>query len=317
MRPYSVTAEDFGVSLGVLPDEELSFEQEHRVFQGRSTGSTIIPSRAVLTVVNGAVAAMVTNPDGSVLQVKTDSESGELLALEVASPDAVCTPTPDGSAFEMAAPTHTDADWEAGPEIEIYAVGGDDPNTGNVPAGGQIISWGPQYDLSLADAMLLMVLDKEVVGSDTNANIAARTAEYLAIMTNAATIYEYELGIRLRVQEIVMIPDTSAFTAITEINQSDGTATTANDSLTAFGGWLSANRSQGSRDWSLAALWDDFQGSDTSSNTVGLAFLIQSVAHPGVAPMIGAHRGQSSPTRWDITSARATRLEATASWPVS
>ena len=294
MRPYKVTADDFDVSLGAVPSEESTFEQEHHVFQGRSTGSTLIPSRAVLTVVNGAVAAMVTNPDGSVLQVKTDGETGELLALEIDSVDAVCTPSADGSAFEMAAATHSEADWEAGPEVDIYAVGGDDPATGIVPEAGLTIPWGPQYDLSLADAMLLMVLDKEVVGSDSSSNIAARTAEFLAIMTNAATIYEYELGIRLRVQEIVMIPDTSAYTAVTEINQPDGTPTTANDSLTAFGGWLSSNRSQGSRDWSLAALWDDFRGSNTSSNTVGLAFLgTIGSSRQVAAPMIAELRGRS------------------------
>ena len=271
VRPYPVTAEEFQVSLGSSLDDESTFEHELRVYEGRSTGVSIVPSRAVLSVVNGAIAAMVSRPDGSVLQVKTDAKTGKFLALEIDSPDSVCTPSTNSGVFEMAAKSYSEEDWQDGPEIEIFSVGGDNPATGTVPEGGQQIPWGEKYDLSLADAMVLMVLDKEATGSAAPENLAARTAEYLTIFTEAATVYEYELGIRLRVQELVMIPDTSAFSEISPLTQEDGSPTRAGDSLTSFVAWLGNNRSHSNRGWTVAAIWDQFFGTDARPFVVGQA----------------------------------------------
>ncbi len=221
------------------------------------------------------LAALVTDPSsGELVQIKTDAISGDLLLAKVPVPRTECLPM-DGR-FAIQGPTLGPAAWTQSPETSVSAVAL--PSSGADPASGlrtlidDPLPLGEQYDLSLIDALVLFVCDKEVTGSDTVANLSSITSQRLAMVADTASIYEYQLGIRLLLQELILIPNTGSYTAVT------ATVDSATNSLDTFKSWLATHRLQPSYQWSMAALWDDF----SSGSTVGLA-TVGSVAEPSSA----------------------------------
>ena len=260
LRPRKVTTDDFSINIG----GDTPFAADFHTYDGRSIGTGFKPARIALAIVDDSVAAMVTEANGSTLQVRTDPQTGTLQTLAVAKPEYTCRPGVDENApFAMDAPVYTEEDWQMGPaaRLEPLAVSGDDPATGDLTRTLEFTPWGPRYDQSLKDAMLVIVLDKEAAGDTSSANIASKTSQYLAVHSNVATIYEYQLGIRMLLQEFIMIPNTGAYTAVS------GGTPTADGSLNSFENWMDANRPIGTYRWTTAALWDSF----SSGGTVGLA----------------------------------------------
>lgn len=260
LRPRKITADTFNVTIG----SDTPFPTAVRSYDGRSIGDGLSHARIALAVVNDSIAAIITENNGSVLQIRTDPESGTLQTLAIETPEYTCEPGDAGAAnFAMTAPVFSEADWEKSPPAVITpaAVAGDDPASGEFTRTVEITPWGQRYDNSLADAMLLIVLDKEAAGAPTTANIESKTSQYLALHSNVASIYEYQLGIRLLLQEFIFIPNTGSYTAVTA-----GTPSAAG-SLDTFETWIAANRPRATYRWTLAALWDNF----SSGGTVGLA----------------------------------------------
>jgi hypothetical protein len=260
LRQRKVTADNFAISIGA----DAKFRSMTRSYDGRSFGDGLAHARISLSVVNNSLAALVTESDGTTIQIRTDAISGELQTLTVTPNDHQCQdPKAGESAYAMEGPAFSEADWERGPraKFEPAAVGGDDPVSGELTRTAEITPWGPQYDNSLADVMLLIVLDKEAAGDTGTANIESKTSQYLALHTNVASIYEHQLGLRLLLQEFIMIPNTGAYTNVSTGSVSAGT------SLDAFEIWTAANRPRATYGWTVSALWDEF----SSGSTVGLA----------------------------------------------
>ncbi|MDG2123838.1 MAG: M12 family metallo-peptidase, partial [Verrucomicrobiales bacterium] len=253
VRPLAVTTPGFQITLGT--SSERSFSAPHHTYAGRSTGGPdpLNPSKLSLAIVGDAVAALVTGPGGNTIEIKTDPSTGQLLTRTHAPGESTCSPSP--TAADFVSTSLASSDWLLDPAAAIEpltaAVAGDDPATGELTKTDEPVPWGPRYDLSLVDALFLMVTDKEVTGSDAPGNLAAVAASRLAIATNTATIYEYQLGVRLLVQELVLLPDTPAYTAI---NSSQG----SDPSLVGVKAWLNTHRPRSTYAWDVAAAWDDF-----------------------------------------------------------
>lgn len=122
-----------------------------------------------------------------------------------------------------------------------------------------VIPFGPAYDASLRDLMLLFVLDRKTTGADTSSEaLTARTAEYINLAGVVAATYEEQLGLRLRLQEIILHPDADEFVD-------------PGQDLWAFLDWTEAHRPFSDYRWSHAARFGIV--SDTPGGIIGRAFL--------------------------------------------
>ena len=69
----------------------------------------------------------------------------------------------------------------------------------------------PRYEASLKVATVIVVLDKSATGLNSKNHLMEVTSQYLALMSNVASIYENQLGIRLLVQELILTPDSDDY----------------------------------------------------------------------------------------------------------
>ncbi len=279
-RPRTLLADTFQISLGVGSPSGSTFDpQIVRVYDARgitfapapagateeSAGVEIaqdtdaspaprLGSHATITVVDNALSAVIMDEDGSVTRLRTDETTGEFLTLREDADDVLGTCAHD---LEQGIATvssdrepATDADWQDGPRALVETAAADTPeiaNAGGVnPANGRLDKYldplplGRNYDLSLKDMLVLIVLDKDATGANTAPRLATVASEYLARMANVAAVHEHQLGIRLLVQELILTPNTAEFADIPP-------------SLSEFRDWVNVNRQRGTYLWNAAA----------------------------------------------------------------
>lgn len=116
----------------------------------------------------------------------------------------------------------------------------------------------PNYEATLKPARLLLVLDKEATGPDTEENLAMVTAEQLAIVEHIGANYERQLGIRLDLQELILTPDTDTFEDIPN-----------DDALNDFRDWVQTYRPIAEYGWTMASK----RGAGLTGKTLGRAFI--------------------------------------------
>ena len=219
VRPMRALADQFQVTLGVDFDQTLASEID--VFEGWaiSPESGLRNGRTTIAIVDGALGAVIRRDDGGLIELKTDPEAGNLLALRLDANSATghCSTDrlPGGTVASMTSDVRPFADdnWLA---AEIAPQWGGDPATGEITKYEQPIPNGPLYDLSLPEATVMVVLAKDATGSDSSTNLASLASTYLARMANVATIWENQLGIRLLVSELILTPDTPAYADVGE-----------------------------------------------------------------------------------------------------
>ena len=294
LQPKKAVADNFRVSLGAgsgAADGEFE-PQVLRVYGGRVlTNGGKLGGSAVVSVVDDAVAAVIVEEDGDVLNVKTDSETGELLTLREAGdePLGTCEHDVDAGIASVVAerPEATEEDWLAGPRAQIAAAattvanaGGVNPGTGRLDKYLEPLPLGRNYDLSLRDMLVLVVLDKDATGANTTSRFTTVTSEYLARMASVAGVHEHNLGVRLLVQELILTPDADEFDDVPA-------------SLGNFRSWIGSNRARGTYLWNAAAKFGD---TATDGGVIGVAYVRAlsggngvSVNRKGYGPALVAH----------------------------
>ncbi|MFT5107319.1 MAG: hypothetical protein ACI9UA_002952, partial [Pseudoalteromonas tetraodonis] len=228
LQPKQLLGDGFRIILGSGPEngsEGGEFEpQVVRVYGGRALGGDgRLAGRATVTVVDDAIAAVITDANGDITSLKTDPESGELLTLRELANELLGTcqhdpATGTASVIGVKEPA-TDEDWLAAPRAQIATAagakigngGGVNPGNGRLDKYLEPLPLGRNYDLSLRDLLVLVVLDKSATGANTTSRFTTVTSEYLARMASVAGIHEQNLGVRLLVQEIILTPNSDEF----------------------------------------------------------------------------------------------------------
>ncbi|MGI9240745.1 MAG: Ig-like domain-containing protein, partial [Verrucomicrobiales bacterium] len=253
-------ADKFQITLGADFDQRIAANPS--VFEGWavSPGARKWHGRATVALVGGTVGAVIRGDHGEMTELKTDPETGNILALrlDADSADGKCSidRMPGAAIASMVSevPPVADDDWLL---AEIAPQWGGDPATGEITKYEQPIPNGSLYDLSLPDATVMVVLAKDATGSDSATNLASLASTYLARMANVATIWENQLGIRLLVSELILTPDTPAYEDV-------------GDTLDNFRLWAENRRPRTQFPRSVAARFGNL---GFTGNVIGEAFL--------------------------------------------
>lgn len=262
LRPQRVLAEQFRVSLGG-DDKGKSgggfIDSGIRVFEGRSfsTIGNVPPARVTLVVVGAFLNMTIEAADGSQLHVSGNDPGDVEVALTVGSEekDSVCRI--EGNVRAVMTSPMVAGGFEHSPDVEslvqnltrgeitsepaVLGLAGADPATGKLDRFVEPIPMAEQYALSLKDIQLLLVLDKSATGDDSPENLEMKASQAIARIANVATIYEHQLGLRLLLQELVLIPDTADYSDIPY-----------RDPLKGFRDWCHTNRRFSVYDWTCA-----------------------------------------------------------------
>ena len=275
LRPRQLFAPGFRLSIGAQEASLSDFSPGIRVYAGRAfrgdDGQR--PSFVSLAVVGSAMFLQMDAPDGSQLTVWGDdpSHANVKLATGPLMAKVECELVPDtgrailrstGEARLNAGSGRTNIDGPVAmgmlePAPGVLELAGADPATGKLDRFVEPIPMAAQYALSLKDLLLLLVLDKAATGENTEANLAEKASQTLAHVSNVATIYENQLGLRLMLHEVIMIPNTREFADVPFA-----------DPLGDFRNWCQRHRRIGVYGWNCAMK----QGAGLrAGGTVGLA----------------------------------------------
>lgn len=272
-RPRPLFAGSFQMALGtqgaVLAAAVRSYEGRILAHPGASR-ATFAPGTATVVVMDNALAAVIREDSGAITYLRTNPATGRLearmqlpgeveLACVKRSGGAFTLETENGLGFGGAAlwadavpaSMHCDGSVPA-------AMTGMDPVTGELDKYVNRIPESPAYAASLKDALLLVVLDKSATGPGTDTNLASRASLYLATISNVAAVYENQLGVRLLLSELIMIPDAPGFADVTISNE-----------LGDFRSWMRRNRQRSSHGWTLATKF----GAGLTDNVLGVAYV--------------------------------------------
>ena len=261
-RKRQAVAQDFQLTVG--SSHQGRIETNIASYEGWPVHGMGPSSSASVVFVNDTVGGIFRDQDGSIRYVRTHPETGVLeFRLEEPGDIQLSCAKDERGVFTMKRPGGSKgSDWHGGHTVKITPVpaglSGFDPATGELDRYVNPISLGSLYDASLPDAMLLLVLDKEATGNDSEANLASKASQYLATVANVASVYENQLGIRLLVQELVMIPDSPSYTDIP-----------SRDDVDDFLDWCDRYRPIETYGWSMASKF----GAGLDEDTLGVAYV--------------------------------------------
>ena len=287
-RPVQVTSDDFRISTGV----ENELPAQYKVYGGREflpSGEAGHP--ASFAVVNGAVALAITQ-NGQHFLVETDPRTGELYATalqgfdtghapHVHGPDcahhgAQCVISEDGLLASTTAPESIGSEEPTripvamrypGDRLQNGAIllNADEPEVSSARVDHDLYRYGPEYDNSLRDILVLWASAKSQTGDSSG--LSSRAAGYFSIAARVADVYERQLGLRYLLQELILVPSDSS-----EDDPGDTSGGSyAYPDLEHWRWWLSTYRPQSSYGWGHAALWTVVDGS--AGGVVGRAWL--------------------------------------------
>ncbi|MGK0185471.1 MAG: hypothetical protein ACI9R3_001249 [Verrucomicrobiales bacterium] len=255
LRPHSVLAEHFRLNIGAEKNDRAGdVENGIRVYQGRSyLKNSHGPAARVSMVVVGSVMHLdILAADGSQLAISGSDPANVDVALTIGSPEVGAQCRLDGNVRALLSSPIKDPLVTAGLsqnltqgtieyEPAVLGLSGSDPATGKLDRFVEPIPLAEQYALSLKEILLLLVLDKSATGDGSRDNLEAKASQTIARIANVATIYENQLGLRLLLQELILIPNTDAYADIP-----------SRDALKDFRDWCHTNRRFSSYDWTCA-----------------------------------------------------------------
>ena len=128
------------------------------------------------------------------------------------------------------------------PPDDDPSLGGNDTDRSTVMA-----PWGPRYAGSLKKVRVFWVCNKNKTGANTTANLENKASELLAVFGHNLAIFEHQVGFRLELQELVLIPADPSFTS-----DFAPTSTDQASILVPLNNWLKAHRPQGTYKWQIA-----------------------------------------------------------------
>ena len=264
LAPLDIRSDEFQVTLGA--DRKSVFQPKIETYQGRIIESTLHVARVGLSLVGDALSAQIEEVDGSSWRIRTNLESGRFEGVFVTAsgrPGFACSIDAEAKVSTMRladGSTHLVEDWSKAVPVtvlpQVMEQGGFDPGTTELDKFVDIIPQADTYGTSLKDLLLLMVMDKKATGSAKDNHLEGVVSRTLARLANMAAVYENQLGVRLLLHELVLIPDADSYTDVP-----------SEDPLADFQSWLGRNRNRSAYGWSLAAK----QGAGFSPPTVGIA----------------------------------------------
>lgn len=282
-RPRRVTAEGFRISAGPNVEHPAVFE----VFEGRellSDGS--LANMAQLAVVNDTLSMAYTTEAGDFL-IELNEEgalvSRTLMSFEedstwghweCAVSEHVCSHEGGSCAHHHHGPIagvrslsgDSSEPLDSAAEVSLAATASDEPEIAGARVDHPYFRLGPQYDASLKDIVILMVSSKSQTGNSSNLN--TRAASYFSYAATLADVYERQLGLRVQLQELILIPSDSS---ADDIESPTITTDTSTAQLYFVRDWAATHRPQGTHKWGHVMAWTNVDGA--AGGTVGWAWI--------------------------------------------
>jgi len=256
-RPQSsITEAGFQISTGpdaVYPADFAVFEGRRLLPNGR------LVETAKLAVVNDTVSMAYTTAEGDFLIER--NEMGRLEAIQLsgthegAPVGAWACQEIDGIAGVAEVPGNVPGPVIDDVDITVGGAGSaTEPEVGSAHVDHPYFRLGPQYDASLKDISILMVSGSTQTGS--SANLSSRAASYFTYTAYAADVYERQLGLRLQLQELILIADDSGQSDV-EYNDSvtPNDPGILEDDLNAVTDWAHEHRPQADYGWGHVLAW--------------------------------------------------------------
>ena len=271
-EPAELLDEDFEISLGPNGKDTLNLP---KIFAGWAfdPSSKEPPARAYLSILDNQAWGTWISESQSTWHFHWNLDSTEVILSETFAPLSIGSII-DGNICQLS--ELPDAPASPAREIrgEISAQGGLEPATRKIAHYLDPIPASESYQKSLKDLDVTLVIDQSATGPNDTDSLALVASQWLATAANVATIYENQLGIRLRLQELILIPDAAKFTDIP-----------SNNVLADFRRWMTAERPRSQYQWHSA-----FKvGAGLPPQTLGLA----KVGALGTTDSIGAIRANS------------------------
>ncbi len=284
-RPRRGLADNFAIRLGLAQ----KLKSKPQVFEGLPLTPGAEGTIASLVLAENSLAAVVRQVDGTTIYIRTNPITGTWEAQTESADNlqTLCEADTETGTYHLGSDdllADGEAFWEGAVAAQIApekaALTGIDPATNQLDKYINPIARATRYDASLKDALLLLVLDKEATGNNTISNLTSKASLYLATVSNVAAAYENQLGIRLLIQEMIMIPNTGDYVDI---------PASGDDTISDFRSWMQRNRLNSTYRWSVAMKF----GTGLSGTTLGIAFVdaLRNNSAVGVC---------RSTARWDV-----------------
>ena len=263
LKPFTAVSEDFQITLGSQKSHFVKVEHP-KAWRGFVEN---FDTRISITLVGQEIAAHISEPDGTTHSIYSDSKTEELLA-ETKLPEHsqyVCQMDPRSRIARAFSTTDLADSTPLLQSASIEALNnqaGQNPATNEYDRALDFTPGGQLYEDSLKNSYLLLVLDKSATGSDDEANLTSLTAQYLARTATLSAVYEQQLGTRLLLQELILTPDTGAYTDIPFF------AADNNQSIMEFRKWVELHRPLTTSPHTYATK----VGEGLSGSTLGLAY---------------------------------------------
>ena len=285
-RARKLLAKSFTISLG--PAGHQTLDPALRIYEGRELRDTGFGGNISLAIAGASFTAVLAEPSGDTIGLRNLPESGEFQVLEMRAAENSVSCVIDheeGIAYQFhGGEPLGEPEWRSAPEVEIepviFAAGGVNPATGRLDKYVEPIPLGTIYSASLKPMLAVLVLDKLATGENSTERLTRKTSEYLARMANVAAVHEHQLGVRLLIQELILTPDSAAYTDVP-------------DGLGEFSSWMNLKRPRKTYRWNLATKFGDI---GSGGGAIGLAYLSSlnsnhgvSVCKKGFAHVLVAH----------------------------
>ena len=267
LRPSLVLADNFQATLGTDKSNRLGIDHP-RTFTG-FVGHPAAGTQIAMAVSGESLAAIISEPDGTLHEI-SQSQTGGSLQSKTTPANATpytCRLNPQRrlAAATLPAPPkdHPEPILQAATLTPLNEQGGQNPASNEYDQTLDSKPGGHQYENSLLDSYLLVVLDKSATGDDSTANLTTKTAQYIARIALLSAIFEHQIGARVRFQELILTPNTGAYTDI-PFSTVDN-----NRSIEDFADWGDAHRPLSNSPRTYATKI----GAGLSGSTIGLAYI--------------------------------------------
>ena len=261
-RPKRVTTDGFRISAG--PDT--TYPSAFEVFEGRqilSDGSLV--QTAKLAVVNNTLSMTYTTDEGDFLI--EENASGEWVSRTLMSREKgsdwghwYCASTPEIAGTAVSDSASPPPEMKV--EISLAAAEEEEePAIAGARVDHPFFRLGTEYDASLKDIIVLMVSSKSQTGDSSN--LSSRAASYFTYAATLADVYERQLGLRFRLQEVILIPS-DAPAEVDDIESESAQLGFLRD-------WAAEHRPQENYKWGHVMGWTNVDGSP--GGTIGRAFV--------------------------------------------
>ena len=262
LRPTQVLGENFQITLGSEKSNSLSS------FSPKTWTGFVenLNTHISLTIAGNSLAAQVSEPDGNVHLITTQENSDSLVSYsqQLKNTPYTCHLNPQTRIATAKFPTSAQpsATLQSASIEAVNEEAGQNPATKEYDRNLETSPGGQLYEDSLKDAYLLLVLDKSATGSDDTDNLTDKTAQYLARVATLSAIYQHQIGTRILLQELILIPDTIDYTDI-EFFSNDN-----NQSIKTFNNWVQLHRPLEESNHTFSTK----VGAGLSGSTLGLAY---------------------------------------------